>query len=215
MSSIRLPGDDDHKHWILLANSHENNGASSMRFRRYTSGESMIEPDKCRPPSFGTFHGERPSRGILFAYLNPVERPCPYNSQNCYQSAGPLAATLLRCTPALNSSRTPFRIVARERTMSNPKHSKCILRFFNPQPLRAEVKSGLNISRSLERMRYTASQLITSFQNFMSVFFTSYTSNFYKLYFNLPQYILIKNISILFCSLNLIFNNLSLEKLPI
>lgn len=65
MSSIRVPVDDDHKHRILLANSHENNGASPMRFRRYTSGESMIEPDKCRPPSFGTFHGERPPRDTV------------------------------------------------------------------------------------------------------------------------------------------------------
>jgi len=163
----------------------------------------MIEPDKCRPPSFGTFHGERP--GILFAYLNPIERPCPYNSQNCYQSAGPLAATLLRAWPALNSSRTPFHIVVRERTMSNPwcndiyiswsnhvpKHLRFM--FFNLQPLCAQVKFGLNLSLSLSLLRYLkttrhiTNQLITSvqIQNFICsnvfVFFMSYISNVYKL----------------------------------
>lgn len=112
--------------------------------------------------------------GILFAYLNPVERPCPYNSQDCYQSAGPLAATLLRAWPALNSSRTPFRIVIRERTMSNPKHSKCIL-CCNPQSLHAQVKSGLNISICLKMTRFITSQFITciQIQNFVTCLFLS------------------------------------------
>lgn len=85
---------------ILLANSYENNGASSMRFRRYTSGESMIEPDKCRPPSFGTFHGERPFRdtirisksrrtslSVQFPGLLPVRRTTCRYTPSCM--AGP------------------------------------------------------------------------------------------------------------------------------
>lgn len=171
-----------------------------MRFRRYTSGESMIEPDKCRPPSFGTFHDERPSRDTI-RISKSVGRSGPHNSQDCYQSARPLVPlTLLRAWPALNSSRTDRRTWVNNVKFETFETSQ---RSFNLQlQYRSEISpldEKKKYFKEFKKIKHVIcslflSEFITYFSEFSLWFYIlSFFLNYIYIYFN-TYIIIIENI---------------------